>query len=312
MTQPSTGVLLVAYGTPDTLDDVAPYYTHIRGGRAPAPDKLETLRARYRAIGGHTPLLALTVAVRDELQSQLDASSPDQFRVFIGMKHWHPYIAEVMPEVLASGIQRLIVIALAPHYSRISIGGYRRAVEEALAGVDAAPEVTFIERWHDHPDFRQFMAARVQAGLAQFPQDARGEVTVLFSAHSLPERIRTWNDPYPDELLDSARGVAELAGISDWRFAFQSAGMTGETWLGPDILQTLTDLAAEGKRTILAVPIGFVAEHLEVLYDIDIECQAKARELGITLKRTELPNADPAFVAVLADLARSQMPVGQP
>ena len=299
-----TGVLLLAYGTPETLDDVEPYYTHIRGGRPPTPEALERLRARYRLVGGRTPLLDLTRTVAEALQSQLDAAAPGHYRVYFGMKHWHPFIGEVVPRMAADGIRTAIAVALAPHYSRMSIGGYRTYVDKAQAQLAEPIAIRFVESWQAHPLFRRLIAERITAALAQFPPEAQGRVTVLFSAHSLPARILTWDDPYPRELRESAAGIAELAGLRDWRFAYQSAGMTGEPWLGPDILDYLEELAAEGVRYVLSVPFGFVAEHLEVLYDIDTEAQARAAELGMVLRRIAMPNADPAFVAVLAAVVR--------
>lgn len=300
-----TGVLLLAYGTPETLDDVEPYYTHIRGGRPPSPEALQGLRERYRLVGGRTPLLDVTRAVGDALQARLDREAPGRYRVYIGMKHWHPYIGEVLPRMAADGIRAAIAVALAPHYSRMSIGGYRASVDQAQAQLAAPIAITFVESWQAHPLFRRMIAERITTALDQFPPEARDQVTVLFSAHSLPERILTWDDPYPRELRESAAGIAELAGLRDWRFCYQSAGMTGEPWLGPDILDKLAELAAEGMRYVLSVPFGFVSEHLEVLWDIDHEAQATAAELGMTLHRITMPNADPEFVEVLAAIVSS-------
>jgi ferrochelatase len=295
-----TGVLLLAYGTPETLDDVELYYTHIRGGRAPSPESLENLRERYRLVGGRTPLLDLTRDVAHKLQGRLDADAPGRYRVYIGMKHWHPFIGEVLPRMAADGIRTALGLVLAPHYSRMSIGSYRKYVDQAHEKLAEPIDIRLVESWQAHPLFRQLIADRIVEGLAQFPAEMRDQVKVLFSAHSLPERILTWDDPYPRELRESAAGIAELLGLHDWRFAFQSAGMTGEPWLGPDILDYLAELAAEGVFAVLSVPFGFVADHLEVLWDIDNEAQAKAAELGVTLHRTRMPNADPEFVEVLA------------
>jgi len=300
-----TGILLLAYGTPETLDDVEPYYTHIRGGRAPSPEALENLRERYRLVGGRTPLLDLTRDVANRLQAALDAESPGRYRVFVGMKHWHPFIGEVVPAMAHTGIREALAVVLAPHYSRMSVGSYRTYVDEAQAQLAEPIAIRFVESWQAHPLFRKLIAGRIAEGLAQFPAGVRDQVLVLFSAHSLPERILTWDDPYPRELRESAAGIAELVGVKDWRFAFQSAGMTGEPWLGPDILDELDELAAEGVRYVLSVPFGFVAEHLEVLWDIDNEAQARAAELGMTLRRTRMPNADPEFVEVIAAIVKS-------
>jgi ferrochelatase len=294
-----TGILVLAYGTPETLDDVEPYYTHIRGGRPPTPEALANLRERYALVGGRTPLLALSQGVADGLQARLDADSPGRYRVYLGMKHWHPFIGEVVPRIAADGAREVIAVVLAPHYSRYSLEGYRKYINQALAQVAEPFRLHFVESWHEHPLFRKLIADRIRQALAQFPTAAHGQVLVLFSAHSLPEKIITAGDPYPRQLHESAAGIAELLGLADWRFCYQSAGMTGEPWLGPDILDYLDDLHREGVRYVLSVPFGFVAEHLEVLWDIDTEAQQKAGELGMTLRRIRMPNADPEFVEVI-------------
>jgi len=292
-----TGVLLLAYGSPETPDQVEPYFRHIRGGRTPSPEAVEHLRHRYELIGGRTPLLAITTATARGLQAALDQRAPGEYRTYVAMKHWHPYIADIIPRLAADGIRRVIAIVLAPHYSRMSVGGYRQYVEQTIANLDAPMELTFVETWHMQPEFLELMSARVREGLTQFP---RGEnVCVLFSAHSLPVRIRTWDDPYEAQLNASCVAVARHAQLRDWRFAWQSAGGTGEPWLGPDIVDYLHVLHNEGVRNVLSVPIGFVCEHLEVLYDIDHEAAQKAAALGMTLRRTRMPNATPEFIAVL-------------
>jgi protoporphyrin/coproporphyrin ferrochelatase len=296
-----TGILVLAYGTPGKLEDVEPYYTHIRGGRPPTPASLENLRERYRLVGGRTPLLDLTQGVADGLQAQLDAEAPDQYRVYLGMKHWHPFIGEVVPQIVADGVREVIAVVLAPHYSRYSLEGYRKYIKEALEKVDPAQrfDLHFVESWHAHPLFRELIAGRIRQALAQFPAAMQGDVRVVFSAHSLPEKITAIGDPYPQQLHDSAAGIAEMLGLGQYGFCYQSAGMTGEPWLGPDILDYLETLHAEGVRAVLSVPFGFVAEHLEVLWDIDTEAQDKAGELGMTLRRIRMPNADLEFVEVI-------------
>jgi len=301
-----TGVLLLAYGSPETPDQVEPYFRHIRGGRTPSPEAVEHLRHRYELIGGRTPLLAITTDTARGLQAALDQRAPGEYRTYVAMKHWHPYIADIIPRLAADGIRRVIAIVLAPHYSRMSVGGYRQYVEQTIANLDAPMELTFVETWHMQPEFLELMSARVREGRTQFP---RGEnVCVLFSAHSLPVRIRTWDDPYEAQLNASCVAVARHAQLRDWRFAWQSAGGTGEPWLGPDIVDYLHVLHNEGVRNVLSVPIGFVCEHLEVLYDIDHEAAQKAAALGMTLRRTRMPNATPEFIAVLDALVAEAEP----
>ncbi len=304
---PPVGVFLLAYGTPESLDDVEPYFTHIRGGRKPSPEAVANLRERYRLVGGRTPLKDLTFATADKLQARLDAEAPGRYRVYVGMKHWHPFIAETMPRIAADGVRDVVALALAPHYSRMSIGGYRRYVDEANATLEQPLQITFIERWHDHPGFRRLIADRIVAARAELPSALRDQALTLFSAHSLPERILSWNDPYPDELRESAAGIAGLLGLTDWRLCYQSAGMTGEPWLGPDILDYLEELHSEGVRAVVSAPFGFVAEHLEVLWDIDREAQDKAAKLGMELRRIRMPNADDEFVDVLVSLVRDAL-----
>ena len=297
-----TGVLLLAYGSPDTPDDVKPYFRHIRGGRAPSPEAVESLRRRYELIGGRTPLFSITTATARGLQAALDARAPGEYRTYVGMKHWHPFIGDVVPRIAADGVRRVIAIVLAPHYSRMSVGSYRQYVEDAIAKLDVPVDLRFVESWHLEPKFISLMAGRVRQGLDEFPEAERPETRVVFSAHSLPVRIRTWDDPYEAQLIASCDAVARDVGLDDWRFAWQSAGHTGEPWLGPDIVDYLDTLHGQGVRNVLSVPIGFVCDHLEVLFDIDHEAAEKAASLGMTLRRTRMPNSTPELIAVLEQL----------
>jgi ferrochelatase len=308
------GVLLMAYGTPETPDQVEQYFTHIRGGRAPSAESVARLRQRYELVGGRTPLLDITNELRGALERELNAAAiGPTYRVYVGMKHWHPFIGDVVPLVAADGVGELIAIVLAPHYSRISIGGYRSALGAALAAISDPPRLRFIESWHLHPQFIDFTAARVSAALADFPPSESGtrddDIVTVFSAHSLPTRIREWGDPYEAQLRESCAAVAERAAIRDWRFAWQSAGETGEPWLGPDIVEYLDTLHGEGARRVLSVPIGFVSDHLEIMYDIDYAARRKAESLGMTFRRTRMPNAEPGFVRVLASVIDTAPPV---
>jgi ferrochelatase len=314
------GVLLMAYGTPNSPDEIEPYYTDVRGGRAPTPQLLAELQERYCRVGGRTPLLEISRAEADGLQRALDADQPGRFRVYLGMKHWHPYLEEPVRQMEADGVREALALALAPHYSRMSIGGYIERIEQAQAKLareredtaartagsgDAATRpthFTYVESWHDEPLFWQALVAQVREALtAKFAADERERVFVIFSAHSLPQRIREWDDPYPRELLATAAGVAGLLELPQerWDFAFQSAGRTPEPWLGPDILTKIRELAARGERPLLICPVGFISDHLEILYDIDVECRQRAKELGIHLERIEMLNARPSLIAAL-------------
>jgi protoporphyrin/coproporphyrin ferrochelatase len=285
-------VVLMAYGSPERLADVPAYYADIRGGRPIRPELLEDLVGRYRRldIESGSPLNAITEETRAALEAELGIP------VFTGMKHWTPRIADAAESALSAGARTVVGLVLAPHYSRLSIAGYRAQLEEALAG---RAELVFVESWHDDEGFVGFLAARVGGTTAH----------TVFTAHSLPARILDEGDPYQGQLLETARLVADRADLADWSFSYQSESATGEPWLGPDILDHLEDLRARGVRDVLVCPIGFVSDHLEIRWDIDTEAQEKARELGLRLERIEMPNADPAFVRVLAGLVRRRLPL---
>ena len=278
-------VVLMAYGSPSEPEDVRPYLEDVRGGRPVSDQAVEELAERYRRIGGRSPLDDVTEAQRAALQRELGAP------VFVGMKHWRPRIAEAVEAALAAGATRIVGLVLAPHYSRLSIGGYRERLEKALA--DRAGLV-LVESWHDEPSFIDALAERVRGT----------DAWVVFTAHSLPERILDEGDPYRDQLRETARLVAERAGVERWSFAFQSASPTGEPWLGPDVLEELERLRAEGVSKVLGAPVGFVSDHLEILWDLDVEARERAAELGLEWARTESLNDEPAFVHALAELVR--------
>jgi ferrochelatase len=300
-------VLLMAYGSPDRLDQVEAYYTDIRRGSPPPPHLLEELLDRYRAIGGGSPLSHIVEAQRAALAQELEVRGL-AVPVYAGMRHIEPRIGDIVRGMAADGVQRFVAIALAPQKSS-NAAGYRRAVDGALSALGGdAPDVDFVDSWHDEPRFVEALADTTSEALARFPDPSR--VRVMFTAHSLPARVVAEGDPYPDELAATARLVAERLGLARWDFAFQSAGRTGEPWLGPDILDEIRRLAAEGVGELVIRPVGFVADHLEVLYDIDIEAQAVAREAGVRLERARSMNTDSVFIAGLADIAaRALRPV---
>ena len=297
-----TAVVLMAYGTPRTKDEILPYYTDIRRGRPPTPELLEELTARYDAIGGLSPLKQLTEAQRDALQRELDAIEPGQYHVTLGLKHAAPFIEEAVAEVVAAGFRRIVGLVLAPHYSSYSIGQYIGRVREAAAphGI----EVKGIDSWATEPAFVDFLAADMRAKLASMPENTK----VLFTAHSLPQRIIDGGDPYPTELRATAEAVAAKAGLtrwSQWSIAWQSAGRTPEPWIGPDILEVISSFGAQRTTDepidgVLVSACGFVADHLEVLYDLDIEASRHAGSLGLAFARTACVNDDAAVMAALA------------
>jgi ferrochelatase len=281
-----TAVVVMAYGSPARIEDVPAYYADVRGGRPAAPAAVEELVERYRRIG-RSPLNEITEAQRAALERELGLP------VYVGMKHWEPRIGEAVAAALAAGAERVVGLVLAPHYSRVSIGGYRERLERSL---DGKGELVFVESWHDHPPFLDALARRVRG------RDGH----VVFTAHSLPERAVA-GDPYREQLLETSRLVARRAGVEHWSFAFQSASATGEPWLGPDILEELERLHERGVRNVLVAPVGFVSDHLEILWDIDVEAREKAAELGLALERIESLNDDPGFIRALADLVRGAL-----
>jgi protoporphyrin/coproporphyrin ferrochelatase len=286
----TTAVILMAYGSPSQIEDIPAYLADIREGKPVSKHAVEELVDRYRRIGGRSPLDDFTEAQRAALADALGLP------VYVGMKHWRPRIAQAVEAALAGGAERIVGLVLAPHYSRLSIAGYRSRLEEALAG---RAELVFVESWHDHEPFLDVLADRVRGT----------EAHVVFSAHSLPERILSMGDPYRDQLLETSRLVSERAALSSWSFAFQSASSTGEPWLGPDILEELDRLHGEGVLSVLVCPIGFVSDHLEILWDLDIAARERADELGLELDRIRSLNDDDAFITGLAELVREALSV---
>ena len=291
-------VLLMAYGSPATLDDVPAYFAHIRGGRPASADAVEELRERYRRIGGTSPLRLVTEAQAAGLSRTLRAQGRD-VQVAVGMKHAPPFIADAVGAIARSGARRIAALALAPHYSKISIASYFSAAADAAVGYGLSLRVR--ESWHAHPGLVAALAARVRAALERVR--VPGDVVTVFTAHSLPERILSWGDPYPQQLRETSALVARSADCARWQFAFQSASHTGEPWLGPDLLDVLQQLAGAGVREVVVCPVGFVADHLEVLYDIDIEARERAESLGVDLYRAPSLNDGEDFLAALASLA---------
>lgn len=299
----TTAVLLMAYGSPSSPEEVGPYLQDIRGGRAPGAQAVAELTERYRAIGGASPLREITLRQAAAVEEALNHEEPGAFRTYVGMKHWHPFVREAVERIAADGAETVAGLVLAPHYARMSIGGYESRVLAAREEMGASFDLRMVRSWYDDPGFVSFAAGALRATLEGW-DPADPATRVVFTAHSLPERILAEGDPYREQLLESARLVAEAAGAPHWEFAFQSASATGEPWLGPDVLERLDTFAADGGRQVVIHPIGFVADHLEVLYDLDVECAGRAAELGLELRRTRSPNDDPRFAGVLAEIVR--------
>ncbi len=355
-----TAIFLLAYGGPLSLDDVEPYLLDVRHGRPTPAELVEEVRERYRLIGGKSPLLEHTQAQARALEAWLHQHLGPHFKTFVGMRHWHPYIHEVLPDILNQGFRRIVALPMAPHYSRMSIGAYRHALEKALEdrgyrpltqaegwkqsavsnrpsglryemkvwGQEAAtgegasvtdrrpptadrrlpiahrrPLTTvFITRWSTYPGFIRAVAHKVEEALSAWEGS---KPVVVFTAHSLPQKVVEQGDPYDKEVWESARRVAEHLGLDAWHVAYQSAGASAVPWLGPDVGDLVEDLARQGVREVLVVPIGFVCDHVEILYDIDIELQQRARTLGVQVRRTESLNDDPAFITALGEMVRT-------
>lgn len=299
------GVVVMAYGTPTGPGDVEAFYTDVRRGRPPSPEQLAALQARYEAIGGVSPLARRTREQAEAVQAALDGLVPGGYLVALGNKHSSPRIEEAVDVLAGEEVTALVGLVLAPHYSAMSVATYYRFIDAAQEGHGTSIEILPIESWHLHAPYLRAVADRVRDRLAEFPPGE--EVTVVFSAHSLPERILAEGDPYQDQLLETSRALAGMLDLRNWTFSYQSAGHTAEPWLGPDIVETVNSLADRGISNILIAPIGFVSDHLEILYDIDHEAQAAAQDRGVTLRRTDSLNAAPDFVECLADLVISRL-----
>lgn len=288
-------VLLLAHGTPDSIDDMPEYLTRVRGGRPPSAELIEEMRHNYAAIGGRSPLTDITRAQAAALSRQLGLP------VYVGMRNWHPYLADALKQAGSDGVRELTAVPLAPQYSSLSVGKYREAVSDARPDGVA---LRFVASWHDHPGLLDAFAEKARAALAA-PAGQRFDA-VVFTAHSLPVRVVRDGDPYPDQVAVTAAGVAARAGIASYRQAWQSAGRTEEPWLTPSVEETLVELAASGAQRVLLVPVGFVSDHTEILFDLDVQAVGCARQRGIALARTESLNDSPAFIAALADVVRTR------
>jgi len=291
------GILVMAYGGPNSLEEVEPYLLDVRGNRPTSQEIIHEVRERYRQIGGRSPILERTCDQANALEAALNERGQN-FKVFVGMRHWHPFIDQALAEMPAAGIKKVVGLVMAPHYSRLSIGAYFKKIQAAGSSLEIAP----VERWHLLPGYLNALAGRVQSALQRFPADVRDKVPVIFTAHSLPERILEWNDPYADELNATVVELAKRLGANPYEFAFQSAAISNDPWLGPDAGEVIQRLASEGRKHVLIAPIGFVCEHVEVLFDVDIVYKGQAESLGMQLERIEMLNTAPQMINGLADL----------
>jgi ferrochelatase len=306
--KPPIAILMMAYGSPESVKDMEPYLLDIRGGRPTPQSLVEEMSERYMQIGGRSPLLARTREQAAALEAELNrrfAGQGETFRTYLGMRHWDPRIREAVAQMMADGIRQVVGLVMAPHSSRMSTGAYFKVLEQAMEELGAQFEVRRVENWHAHPGLIAAIAEKATAALEKFDE----RPFVIFSAHSLPARILAQGDPYDEQLKETASLLAERLGLEDgrWMFSYQSAGQSPEPWLGPQIEKVVKDLAAADEKNLLVVPVGFVCDHVEVLYDIDIACRAIAADGGARLERSESLNASPTFIAALADLVGEQV-----
>ena len=300
----SVGVLVMAYGGPASLDEIPGYLADIRSGRPTPRAVLDEITENYRAIGGSSPLLAVTERQVSALASELG----DEYRCYLGMRHWAPWIEDVVGEMVEDGVTHAVSLVLAPHFSALSVAKDQQTVADGLELSRGRIHFEHVASYHDAPGLVAAFASRVEEGLSRWPEDARERVHVIFSAHSLPQRVLSSGDPYGEQCVETARLVAERAALPEerWSWAYQSAGRTPEPWAGPDLGDHLAALAADGVRDVVSIPVGFVSDHVEILFDIDQRAAGVATRLGMRLERPPALNDDPVFIGALAELVRER------
>lgn len=308
MTKKKMGLLVMAYGTPYKIEDLERYYTHIRRGRKPSPEMIDELRGRYEAIGGISPLAKITQEQAEKLEKHLNSAQDEiEFKMYLGLKHINPFIEDAVQQMHEDGIEEAVSLVLAPHFSTFSVKSYNgRAAEEAekLGG----PRITSIESWYEEPKFIAYWAEKLKNVYEQMPQEEREHSMLIVSAHSLPEKILQFGDPYPEQLRETAELIAKEAGVERYTIGWQSAGNTPEPWLGPDVQDLTRELYQENQyKAFVYAPVGFVCDHLEVLYDNDYECKAVTQEVGASYYRPEMPNAKDEFIEALSNVVLNKL-----
>ncbi|MCA1056458.1 ferrochelatase [Rossellomorea aquimaris] len=303
MAKKKMGLLVMAYGTPYKEEDIERYYTHIRHGRTPSEDLLEDLRGRYEAIGGISPLAKITMDQAKSLEEHLNSIQDEiEFKMYLGLKHIEPFVEDAVEQMHKDGIEEAVSIVLAPHFSTFSVKSYNGRAKETAEKL-GGPSITSVESWYDEPKFIHYWVEKVKQTYNSMSDEERKNAVLIVSAHSLPERILQNGDPYPQQLEDTARMIAEGAGVENYAVGWQSEGNTPDPWLGPDVQDLTRDLHKEkGYTTFVYTPVGFVADHLEVLYDNDYECKVVTDEIGATYYRPEMPNAKPEFIDAMAEV----------
>jgi protoporphyrin/coproporphyrin ferrochelatase len=308
MAKKKMGLLVMAYGTPYKEEDIERYYTHIRHGRTPSPEMLEDLTQRYEAIGGISPLAKITLDQGKALEERLNAIQDEvEFKMYLGLKHIEPFVEDAVQQMHEDGIEEAVSIVLAPHFSTFSVKSYNGRAKEEAAKI-GGPEITSIESWYDEPKFIEYWVKKVKETYAKMTEYERNRAVLVVSAHSLPERILKDGDPYPDQLQETADLIAKGAGVTEYAVGWQSEGNTPDPWLGPDVQDLTRDLHKEkGYNTFVYIPVGFVADHLEVLYDNDYECKVVTDEIGASYYRPDMPNAKPEFIDALATVVMKHL-----
>ncbi|WP_113928216.1 ferrochelatase [Bacillus sp. P14.5] len=301
MAKKKMGLLVMAYGTPYKEEDIERYYTHIRYGRKPSPEMLEDLTSRYEAIGGISPLAKITLDQGKSLEERLNAIQDEvEFKMYLGLKHIEPFVEDAVQQMHADGIQEAVSIVLAPHFSTFSVKSYNGRAKEEAAKI-GGPSITSVESWYDEPKFIDYWVKQVKDTYAKMTEEERNGAVLIVSAHSLPEKILKDEDPYPNQLQETADLIAKGAGITEYAVGWQSEGNTPDPWLGPDVQDLTRDLhEKKNYNTFVYIPVGFVADHLEVLYDNDYECKVVTDEIGASYYRPEMPNAKPEFIDAMA------------
>lgn len=300
--QRHTAVLLMAMGGPDCLDNVEPFLLDVRGGRPTPPELVEEIRERYRATGGKSPAVGITKAVAKKLEQRLNESGDGRYRVYVGLRHWHPFIKETYAELLQELPEQIIGVCMAPQQSSLSTGAYQRKVDEARSGLKDQASVTYVGSWNRHPKLIAAMVENIRQALEKFPVDVRATVPVLFTAHSLPERVVAMKDPYPDEVRGTVEAVTRSLGSQPTYFAYQSQGRSHEPWLGPTVESMLDTIHSAGHQNVLVAPIGFICDHVETLFDIDIELKQLAMNKGLHLERMAMLNDSLPLIETLRDV----------
>ncbi len=311
MSPSKVAVLLMAHGSPNSLDEIEPFLCHIMKDRKPSPEVMTEIKERYRLIGGKSPLLEISQQQAKGLEASLNEGTC-RFKVYIGMRHWDPFIKDTVKEILEEGADHLIAVSLAPQYSKLSVGAYIETLKQALSEAGSPLPMTAVQSWCDQPFLLDAFAENLKESLDAYTEDVRPSVQILFTAHSLPERILKEGDPYPKEVAATVAGVVERRRLNlpnqPWRFAYQSKGLRPGKWLGPEVEEVIREMAEKKERHLLVVPIGFVSDHVEILYDVDILYKETAAKEEIELRRTQSLNTHPLFIRALAGVVLSSLP----